>query len=323
MLNEMRFGRMSPATVRSFSGLMRPIQYDDGLEATELFPRREDVERSNSNRLAALNTEGWSYSSTDGGTISDPVQKDKLLANFMAPKHIQLKVDAQVMLIKNMDESLVNGSMGRIIDFTHKQFFDTDIEGKWTPDAWMNDLSEEERAKKIKQRELLESKLTHSKLLPIVRFKVPGGFRDQVIDFDSFKVELPNGEVQASRTQVSRITVLGYIWLNTQLPLILAWAMSIHKSQGQSEMLRRMPNFAYKTALERVKVDLSKVFEKGQAYVALSRATSLEGLQVLGFNAAKVGCPIARLRIMADTQVQAHPKVTKWSTKLKDLNDQR
>ncbi len=42
-------------------------------------------------------------------------------------------------------------------------------------------------------------------------------------------------------------------------------------------------------ALDRVKVDLGKVFEKGQAYVALSRATSLEGLQVLGFNSDKVG----------------------------------
>ena len=58
-------------------------------------------------------------------------------------------------------------------------------------------------------------------------------------------------------------------------------------------------------ALDRVKVDLSKVFEKGQAYVALSRATSLEGLQVLGFSASKV---------------QAHPKVAMWSTKLRDLN---
>ncbi|KAK8850592.1 hypothetical protein IAR55_004511 [Kwoniella newhampshirensis] len=279
MLNEMRFGRLSPQSIAAFKQLARNIEYTDGIEPTELFPRREDVDRANNTRLTQINREGYSYQSTDGGAITDPTQREKLLSNFMAPAWLELKENAQVMLIKNMDETLVNGSMGKVLGFAHRALFFQDTSGRWDPFADLEGLDEEERYKKNKMREIVLAKMSAggAKPYPVVRFNVPGGgFRDILIEPDQFKAELPNGEIQASRSQ---------------LPLILAWAMSIHKSQGQT--------------LDRVKVDLGKVFEKGQAYVALSRATSLDGLQVTGFNAEKV---------------MAHRKVAIWSNTLKDLN---
>ena len=54
-----------------------------------------------------------------------------------------------------------------------------------------------------------------------------------------------------------------------QIPLMLGWAMSIHKSQGMT--------------LDLLETDISQCWDSGQAYVALSRATSIEGLHLLGY----------------------------------------
>lgn len=56
----------------------------------------------------------------------------------------------------------------------------------------------------------------------------------------------------------------------TQVPLRLAWAITVHKSQGMS--------------LDAAEIDLRNAFTYGQGYVALSRVRTLRGMKVIGLN---------------------------------------
>lgn len=229
-----------------------------------------------------LDGRSWDFRATDGGTILDPVQREKLLGNCMAAPLITLKKGAQVMLIKNMDETLVNGSVGKVVAFMDEKTFEIycDNEDDFQS-AGMADPNMEENSESRKKLKALINKDfagDTSRKWPLVRFSIAdGSSRDLLCQPESWKIELPNGEIQASRSQI---------------PLILAWALSIHKAQGQT--------------LDRVKVDLGRIFEKGQAYVALSRATSQDGLQVIRFDPKKV---------------MAHEKVRSFYDGLYNINE--
>lgn len=103
------------------------------------------------------------------------------------------------------------------------------------------------------------------------------GARGVVIDFKSDLpiVRFRNNKLYTAKPEKWIVKTLnGGLLTRRQVPLKLAWAFSIHKSQGLT--------------LDCVEMSLARVFEAGQAYVALSRAQSLETLRVLDFNSKQV-----------------------------------
>ena len=95
----------------------------------------------------------------------------------------------------------------------------------------------------------------------------------------------------------------------TQYPLRLAWAITVHKSQGMS--------------LDAAVVDLSQAFEYGQGYVALSRVRSLNGLYLIGFNERSLEVHPEVADADARFRKQAEALAAKYNEKTRDELDQR
>ncbi|GME66855.1 unnamed protein product [[Candida] boidinii] len=311
MLNEIREGYVSDSTCKKFNALSRELEPKAGVIPAKLFSTRREVDYANSEMLTKLPGEEVSFKAVDGGYMEDADARARLLSSFLATDKLSLRVGCQVMMIKNIDDKLVNGSLGRVIAFIDPDtysFYQHYVSNEAideleisklaserkilglankgsngeknviieNPDSLSTQLDEsvfsfmesieddsEEFQNDLGRKKSLLNELfknSRGRRLPLVRFILPDGTtRDVLVESETFSIE-----DEFEKPIVSR----------NQIPLILAWSLSIHKSQGQT--------------LSLVEVDLKKCFEKGQAYVALSRATSRRGLQVKNFDRNRI-----------------------------------
>ncbi|MFT6220460.1 MAG: ATP-dependent exoDNAse (exonuclease V) alpha subunit [Myxococcota bacterium] len=214
LLNNIRFGKLSDEDLDILQSRINLPEQNSAIRPTILASHNAQVDAINRVELQKIVNSSKVFSAKFSG---NPTKKDFLRKNCLAPESMELKVGAQVMMLKNtyQKEGIINGSLGIIQDFSKKT--------------------------------------NH----PIVRFNngVLLTIAPEIWALEKFDVEKREIVTEAEMSQV---------------PLLLAWAMTIHKSQGMT--------------LDKVKCDLSKVFADGQIYVALSRVKTLEGLYIDGID---------------------------------------
>jgi ATP-dependent DNA helicase PIF1 len=240
MLSQVRLGKRDDAlleALRQPPSLQDPHDDDHtkiknttttthGIEPTRLYSKRIDVNSENMDKLNQLPTVAHLFVARDSGP-EWAFEPKKAATWTNAAARLTLKVDAQVVLLKNLDieAGLVNGARGVVTGFS-----------------------------------------PHSE--PVVRFVSGATLTIHPAKWTLSKPDTPN-LVQATRLQ---------------LPIDLAWALTIHKSQGMS--------------LDLVETDLSECFDfGGMAYVALSRCRTLNGLRIKG---------------LGPTSIKAHPEAIKF-----------
>jgi len=231
-LNTVRGGNITQPIINRLDDchILRKSLPEDGINPTQLMCTNSDVKDENNVQLEKLPGEEVVFEARDKiFDYPDQYSVEQLKKKYMDKKveeKIHLKLDAQVVLIRNIDvpRKLVNGTRGVIVGF------------------------EEENLKSTR---------------PIIKWDC--GI-EEPLDTQEFVYRNPH---------------LGTI-CREQIPLKLAWALTVHKSQGMT--------------LSRVQIKVDNAFENGQVYVALSRCVCLDGLWMTGAS-------------LSQQAVMAHPEV--------------
>lgn len=248
--------RRQEVTFESIAALEATFDQNVDIKRTRLYTHNLNVNSINDKELAALEGEMMRFEATSTG---DSKLVETLKKTVRTQDDLILKVGAKVMFIKNNTElGVSNGTMGELIGFATVKIDDSkdSSEALITDDDPSTD-SDEDTAKSKKgaakkDKEKVKEKKATTQKMPVVRLN---SGREVIAEPEEWIIEDETGDVLASYEQV---------------PLCLAWAITIHKSQGMT--------------LDAAEIDLSRTFELGQGYVALSRLKSLAGLQLLGMN---------------------------------------
>ena len=275
----------------AIEALQNTFYQDVDINRTRLFTHNVNVNKINEHELALLNGEAVTYNAIAHG---DNKLVETLKKSVRTSDELTLKVGAKVMFIKNNNElGVSNGTMGELVGFTtikplksssdHSAISDDSETETMDVDDVDNDEKDETIVAVDGDEESEDKALVSTDRYPVI--KLNNG-RQVIAEGEEWVVEDENGEILASYTQI---------------PLTLAWAITIHKSQGMT--------------LDAAEIDLSKTFELGQGYVALSRLKSLEGLKLLGMNDLSLRLdPLARgadsrFKVLSSEAEQAFEKI--------------
>ncbi|WP_201616039.1 AAA family ATPase [Psychrobacter urativorans] len=261
--------RRQHVTFEAIAALENTFDQNIDIQRTRLYTHNLNVNKINDKELADLTGETMRFDATLTG---DTKLVETLKKTVRTQDELTLKVGAKVMFIKNNSElGVSNGTMGELIGFAAVKVDDKE---KAKSDA-LKDIDNDKKSADdnsdvdadtsvtTKEKAKTKTKKPAPQKMPVVRLN---SGREVVAEPEEWMIEDETGEVLASYEQV---------------PLCLAWAITIHKSQGMT--------------LDAAEIDLSRTFELGQGYVALSRLKSLAGLQLLGMNELSLQLdPLAR-----------------------------